>query len=144
LAKDASSWKGKPLTFSFLYILGHFFIFVFTLSLFSLTLLNAGSITDYGAKQLLSKMKHLSQLTLTYSHAISDQTAKVIGDRLGVQLRTLSLSNCSGFTAAGLDHMISKCLNLQLLDISHCASLPAETLVRIRKALPRCIVKYEH
>jgi len=111
---------------------------------FSLSLLNAVGITDNGIKRLLSKTKVLTHLAISYSHGISDTTAAAIGNCLGQTLRTLTLSNCSRISATGLTHLVSECTRLQVLDVSHCAALPADTLIRIRRSLPGCVVKYEH
>ena len=106
--------------------------------------MNAFGITDNGIKRLLSRTKVLSHFAITYCHGISDATAATIGNCLGRNLRTLTLSNCSGISATGLINLVSKCSQLQVLDISHCAALPADALVRIRRSLPGCVVKCDH
>lgn len=94
--------------------------------------------------RLLPLVKSLNHFTITFSHALTDVTATHIGAHLGRGLRTLVISNCSGFMATGLAAMASRCPNLQLLDLSHCAALPADTLIAIRKSLPKCTVLCDH
>jgi len=85
------------------------------------------NITHEGIKALVQQCSSLNTISLSHTN-INDQALLHIASSLPNQLKSLSLAGCQHISDASLQKLLSKCADLQYLDISHSKAISSSSI----------------